>query len=140
MEEIYKRIRKINEDALAKNATDGSIYQKIGDFWFSGMDTVNIEKQGLSPLKPDFDSISAIQSVEDLVNVAAELHNKGINVLFLDQVGQDDKNSTKMIYWLWQGGLLLPNRDYYFNTDKGTIDTTEGLPGLSRKNIEASYN
>ncbi|RYZ20602.1 MAG: M13 family peptidase, partial [Sphingobacteriales bacterium] len=58
-----------------------------------------------------------------LVRVAAELHNKGINVLFADAVGQDDKNSTKMMYWIWQGGLLLPDRDYYFNTDAATVGT-----------------
>src|SRR5881394_1450406 len=50
-EDIYNRLRKINADAIAKKSPEGSTEQKIGDFWFSGMDSVTIDKQGLSPLK-----------------------------------------------------------------------------------------
>src|SRR5438552_17289772 len=51
--DIYNRLRAINEKAAAEHATSGSISQKIGDFWFSGMDSAGIEKQGLQPLRPD---------------------------------------------------------------------------------------
>src|SRR3954465_10025475 len=79
-EEIYNRLRKINEDAASKNSTSG-VEQKIGDFWYSGMDTLTIEKQGLTPLKADLDKINRVRSVNDIVNVASDFHNKGINVL-----------------------------------------------------------
>ena len=118
-EEIYNRLRKINEDAAVKNSTSG-VTQKIGDFWYSGMDTLAIEKQGLAPLKADMDKINQIQSVKDIVNIASDFHNKGINVLFNDYVAQDDKNSEVYAYQMTQGGLGMPNRDYYFNTDLRT--------------------
>lgn len=118
-EEIYNRLRKINEDASGKSATTG-VEQKIGDFWYSGMDTLSLEKQGLQPLKSDFDKIDAIKTIKDLLNIAADFHNKGIDVLFSDYVAQDDKNSNVYAYQMSQGGLGMPNRDYYFKTDART--------------------
>lgn len=116
-EEIYDRLKKVNEDAVKEKTNDGTVTQKIGDFWYSGLDTAEIEKQGLQTLQPDLESINAIKSTADIVNVAASFHKKGIRVLFTDFVGQDDKNSDLMAYQLNQGGLGMPNRDYYFNTD-----------------------
>ncbi len=119
-EEIYQRLLKVNQDAAGANASQGTITQKIGDFWFSGMDSNDIEKNGLGSLKGDLDAIAHIHTVDDIINVTAEFHNKGIRVLFSDGVAQDDKNSSQMIYVLTQGGLGLPNRDYYFKTDERT--------------------
>jgi len=125
-EEIYSRLRKVNEDASQAAGTAGAsgaagaITQKIGDFWYSGMDSADIEKQGLSPLKPGLDEIHAIGSKEDLTKVGADMHLKGIRVFFSDHVDQDDKNSAAMAFDLNQGGLGMPNRDYYFNTDART--------------------
>jgi putative endopeptidase len=121
-EDIYLRLRKINDDATAKKGAPGSIEQKIGDFWFSGMDSATIEQQGLKPLQADLDKINGITSVSDLVSVAADLHTKGLGVLFHDYVAQDDKNSEVMAFQLSQGGLGMPNRDYYFNTDERTVN------------------
>ncbi|MDB5245907.1 MAG: metalloendopeptidase [Segetibacter sp.] len=118
-EEIYARLRKINEAAADKKSTNG-VEQKIGDFWYSGMDTLSIEKQGLQPLTADFERIEKMQSVNDIVNLAAAFHKKGIAVLFSDYVSQDDKNSEVYAYQMSQGGLGMPNRDYYFNTDERT--------------------
>ncbi len=120
-EEIYARLKKINEDAVRDNAKKGTITQKIGDFWYSGMDTDNIEQSGLKPLKADLDRIDSIRGINDLVNVVADLHTKGVGVLFGDYVAQDDKNSEKMVYQLVQGGLGMPNRDYYFNADERSL-------------------
>ncbi len=120
-EEIYSRLRKINESAVTSNATPGTTDQKIGDFWFSAMDTTDIEKQGLKPLQADLEKINSINAINDLVSVAADFHNKRNNVLFSDYVGQDDKNSEVIAYQLNQGGLGMPNRDYYFDTDARTV-------------------
>ena len=119
-EDIYSRLRKINEDAAAKNAANGTVEQKIGDFWFSSMDSTAIDQQGLQPLQAALKKINDIKSKDDLISVAAEFHTKGINVFFNDYVAQDDKNSEVMAYQLGQGGLGMPNRDYYFNTDERT--------------------
>jgi putative endopeptidase len=119
-EEIYNRLLKINEEAETAHATKGTITQKIGDFWKSGMDSAANDKAGLSPLQKDLTNIEAIQSINGLVNVAALLKTKGVNCFFRDYVSQDDKNSNMMVYQLSQGGLGMPNRDYYFKTDART--------------------
>src|SRR5882724_6240484 len=61
-EDIYSRLRTINEKAQAENAAKGTISQKIGDFWSSGMDSAGIDKLKLQPLQPEFDKINAIHS------------------------------------------------------------------------------
>ena len=120
-EEIYNRLKKVNDDALQTSGAAGTITQKIGDFWYSGMDSAGIEKQGLAPLDTELGAIRAIGNKEDLTKVCADLHLKGVRVLFTDYVEQDDKNSAEMALKLAQGGLGLPNRDYYFNTDARTV-------------------
>ncbi len=120
-DEIYNRLKKINENAVAEKAADGTVSQKIGDFWQSAMDTVALDKAGLSALKDDIAKIDAIQDAAGLLTVAADLKQKGVNCLFNDYVGQDDKNSESMAYKLDQGGLGMPNRDYYFKTDDRTV-------------------
>src|SRR5579872_5934532 len=119
-EEIYNRLKKVNEDALQQQAAAGTITQKTGDFWYSAMDSADIEKQGLAPLDPELQAVRAIGSKEDLAKVCADFHLRGIRVLFSDYVAQDPKNSDKMALGLNQGGLGMPNRDYYFNTDART--------------------
>ncbi len=118
-EEIYNRLKKINEEATAKKAATG-VEQQIGDFWKSGMDSLSLEKEGLKPLQPELDKINNLKDVNGLLAVAADFHNKGINVLFSDYVAQDDKNSERYAYLMTQGGLGMPNRDYYFNSDART--------------------
>lgn len=120
-EEIYTRLRKINDDAVAKKAAEGTIDQKIGDFWKSAMDSAAIDKAGLSPLQNDINTINAITNTEQLMNVIAELHKKGVGCGFSNYVAQDDKNSEAMAVNFSQGGLGLPNRDYYFNNDERTL-------------------
>src|SRR5436305_1795656 len=62
-EENYHRLRKINEEAAAGKPAKGTIEQKVGDFWFSGMDSISIDEQQLKPLKADIDEIKAIKTV-----------------------------------------------------------------------------
>jgi len=121
-EELYLRLKNINDKAVKENAAEGTITQKIGDFWKSGMDSAAIDKLGLQPLQNELREIDIIKSPDDLIKVTADFHRKGINVLFGDYVAQDDKNSDLMAYRLDQGGLGMPNRDYYFNTDTKTVN------------------
>jgi putative endopeptidase len=120
-EEIYNRLKTVNEDAEGQKAPEGSVTQKIADFWYSSMDTTDIDKMGLTPLQSELGEIRSIASKEDLVVEAAKLQAKGIGVLFSSSVSQDDKNSAEMAFELYQGGLGMPNRDYYFNTDTRTV-------------------
>lgn len=120
---INSQIKQICEkSAKMTDAPKGSNEQKIGDFYASGMDTLQIEKVGLSPLKADLDRIKAVSNVPSLLNTIAYLHTIGANPAFSLYVGQDDKNSAKYAVFLGQGGLGLGNRDYYFNTDKETVN------------------
>lgn len=135
-EEIYTRLKKVNDDALQQQAAKGTITQKIGDFWYSGMDSADIEKQGLSPLKPELDEIRAISSKEDLIKVGADMHRKGIRVFFSDYVQQDDKNSAAMALGLHQGGLGMPSRDYYFNTDARTTAARNAYQRYQQETFE----
>ncbi|TFF40330.1 M13 family metallopeptidase [Mucilaginibacter psychrotolerans] len=120
--DLRDKLKKINEDALEASAAKGSNTQKIGDFYFSGMDSVNIEKQGLAPLKDELALIDKISDTKALVAEFAHLATIGVPNPISTYVGQDDKNSSKMMLQLYQGGIGLPNRDYYFNTDKHSVD------------------
>ena len=121
-DELRDRLKKINEDALNAKAEKGSNTQKIGDFYFSGMDTLGIEKQGLDPLKAEMDKIEQVKDVNSLVEEFAHLATIGVDQPIAAGVGQDAKNSSKNMLQLYQGGIGLPNRDYYFNTDAHSVE------------------
>jgi putative endopeptidase len=131
-DDIYKRLRTISEEAAKKNAKSGTD-QQIGDFWTSGMDTVNIEKQGIHPLDEELKKINDMQSPKDVMAQAARMHTYGVNVFFGEGVSQDEKNSEAMAYHMAQGGLGLPNRDYYFNTDERTTKIRNEYPNYLRR-------
>ncbi len=118
--ENLQRLRDISEAAAKEGAAKGSTSQKIGDFWTSAMDSTKTEQQGTKYLQPLFEKINTITDVPSFINVVSELDKVGVSALFADYVQQDDKNSEVMSYKLWQGGIGLPERDYYFNTDSST--------------------
>ncbi len=120
IEENLLRLREISEKSAAIKAEKGSSDQKIGDFWKLAMDTVKLEADGLKPLKPYLDKIDAITDIPSLLATVAEFKKMGSSTLFSDYVGQDAKNSDKMAYQLWQGGIGLPEREYYFKNDSAT--------------------
>jgi putative endopeptidase len=119
-EEIRDRLKKINEDALTANAPRGSDTQKIGDFYYSGMDSTGIEKNGILPLQEQLTLIDNARDARDILNAAAILTTVGARNIIGARVSQDDKNSEKMMVQMGQTGLGLPNRDYYFKTDART--------------------
>ncbi|MES2267991.1 MAG: M13 family metallopeptidase [Bacteroidota bacterium] len=119
-EDLRNKMLKINEDAVKANAAKGTNTQKIGDFYYSGMDTLNIEKLGLAPLKHELARIDAITDVNGLVAEFANLVTIGVRNPIGAYAGQDDRNSEKIIMQLSQSGIGLPNRDYYYKTDEHT--------------------
>lgn len=113
-----KQLKGIMEEAAAdKSVKAGSIKQKIGDFYTSGMDTVKIEKAGVKSIQAELDKIDALKTIADLQKQIAYNHAAGIPGLFNIYSAQDDKNSEQVIAQLGQGGLGLPDRDYYLATD-----------------------
>lgn len=106
-------IRGILEDAAKHPQKPNSDLQKAGDFYFSGMDVDAIERQGVTPLKSEFEAINNIKTKSDLQRVIAHLQMIGIDVLFNFGQMQDFANSKDVIGVANQGGLGLPDRDYY---------------------------
>lgn len=120
---LQERVQKIIHQMLInaakdKTATPGSIEQKVGDFYFSGMDIAMINKLGVTPLKPEFDRIEHMKTMVDLQEEIAHLHLIGVDVCFDFDNMQDFKNSEKMIGAAMQDGLSLPDRDYYLKKDE----------------------
>jgi len=106
-------------DAAAKNtsAPKGSSEQKVGDYYATCMDEAKIEAEGLKPLAPEFDRVAKIKDVKTLQEEIEHLHSMGINALFASGSTQDFKNSAEVTADVDQGGLGLPDRDYYTKTD-----------------------
>jgi len=121
IEENQKRIRTIAEKAAASNATTGTAEQMIGDFYLTAMDSSKIEQKGLEPLQSYLQKINAVTDAKSLIATVSELKKIGSHTLFSDYVIQDDKNSEVMAYKLAQGGIGLPEREYYFKTDSATV-------------------
>ena len=122
VEENLKRLRQIAEEAAKAKSANGSAEQMIGDFWAVAMDSAQIEKDELKPVQPWLDKVNAITDTKSLVATVAELKRAGSSTLFSDFVAQDDKNSDAMAYKLWQGGIGLPEREYYFKSDSTTVN------------------
>ena len=118
--EIYARLRQTSIDAAGANAAAGSNQQKIGDFWAVGLDSVKADQLGAAPIQPELDRIAAMKSVAEVPGVVAHEIPLGVNALIGPVVYQDAKNSDRVVVYLNQSGLGLPNRDYYFNTDSRT--------------------
>ena len=119
-------LKSIVEEASAKtDGPKGSIRQKVGDFYASGMDLAAIEKAGLKPLEPTLARIEALRSTEELPFLLASLHMGRFPSGFNLMVAQDAKNSTRYIPSLGQGGLGLPDRDYYLKDDAKSKEIRE---------------
>lgn len=111
---IIAHLRKILEASAAdKNAQPGSIEQKVGDLFACMMDSVKLNKDGISPLKDELDRINAISDMKSFWTDASHLMMIGPNVMFGFGVGQDAKISTKETCQAGQAGLTLPSKEYY---------------------------
>ena len=113
-----QNLRTVLEAAEKSNAQPGTNEQKIGDFYASCMDTAAIEAAGTKPLDPELARIALIKNQADLQTEVARLQRIGTGVLFRFGSSQDAKDSTQVIAIASQGGLGLPDRDYYVRDDE----------------------
>jgi putative endopeptidase len=104
--------------AANTSAAPGSNEQKIGDFYASCMDAKQIDAQGLKPIDAELAAIEAIHDTAGLINTGAKLQAQGVGVLFNFGSDQDFRDSSKVIGEAIQGGLSLPDRDYYTRDDE----------------------
>ncbi len=107
----------LDEAAAKKGAAKGSPEQMVGDLYACGMDSSAIEKAGLNALASELAAIDKMQNTTDLLNEIARETKNGMNPLWSIYVGPDDKNVSKNACNVWQGGLGLPDRDYYLKPD-----------------------
>jgi len=134
--ENQQRLRDLSEAAAKEAGAKGSASQKIGDFWTTAMDSATIEQQGTKYLQPYFDKINSITGIPSFINTVADLDKIGVSALFSSYVSQDDKKSDEMAFKLDQGGLGLPERDYYFNTDSSTTNIRKAYVAHIAKILE----
>src|ERR1035437_5936138 len=104
------------EDAKAKNRT--AVEQKIGDFYGSCMEETEVNQAGAKPMQGELDGVATLKNMKDLGPLLAKLHLAGDSALFGAGSMQDPDNSESMIVGLEQGGLGLPDRDYYLGDDQ----------------------
>ncbi len=114
---INAQIRQICERSAASDNKKGSNKQKIGDFYASGMDTSARNTIGLKAIEKELAMIAAIKDIAGLTATMAELQKIGVGNSYAFYVGKDDKNSANYIPSFYQGGLNLPERDYYINNE-----------------------
>ncbi len=115
------RLQGILDSVSKANNTAGSIEQKLGDFYASGMDTTTINQRSFDPVKPvlaRIDSISSLTSLMKFVATEARLNNTSFLAF---RVGPDNKNSKLNIAHIYQTGIGLPERDYYFKSDAPSV-------------------
>jgi putative endopeptidase len=118
-------LRDILEQASVDSSKRSAVEQKIGDYYASCMDEAAIDSNGIEPLKPELDRIAALSDRNALADEAARLHRMGVGVFFSFMSGQDFKDSNEVIAQADQGGLGLPDRDYYLKEDEKSIRTRQ---------------
>ena len=120
-DELQDQGESIEHDILEKNSANDSsrsaTEQKIGDYYASCMDESAIESAGLTPLQGEFEAIRGLKSKQELAQEIIRLHREGVTVLFSFGSDQDFKDATQVIAEADQGGMGLPDRDYYLKDD-----------------------
>jgi putative endopeptidase len=122
----------LEEAAKDAGAPKDSVTAKVGAFYRSGMDEARIEAAGIKPLQEEFDRIAAVKDAAGLVEAVARLHGHGVSAGLRFGPEPDLKDSRRMIGELHQGGLGLPDRDYYLKTDA----KTEAIRTAYREHVE----
>ena len=124
--ELSERNLRIEREILEKtsqaSASRSAIDQKIGDFYAACMDEKGIERRGAEPIKSTLADIDALRSKEQLAAEIAKLKLMGVEALFDFEAGADFKDASVNIAYFDQGGISLPDRDYYLKTDQRSLD------------------
>src|SRR5271157_3692937 len=117
-------LRDILEKAEAPG-NHSAIEIKVGDYYAACMDEATIEKKGIAPLQPEMERIAAIKSKQELIPQVANMHRNGIPALFAFYSMPDMHDSSLTIANLDQGGITLPDRDYYIKDDAKSVETRQ---------------
>ena len=126
-ENVNKQINVILTDLSKKKYQDGTNERKISDFYKLAMDSARRNKEGIAPVKPLLDAMEGAKTLDALQQVQLKYAKFGYGVPYGSYFGADDKNVTRNILSLGQGGLTLGQKDWYVNTDKATRDIREAF-------------
>lgn len=121
-DQSQKDVKAIIEEAAKGNSAEGSDEQKIGDYYASFMDRKGRDAKGIAPIQPELKAIDAIASYDDLAAYFGKANRAGVAIPFSVSVMSDFKDPTKHTLVTWQGGLGLPEREYYLATDAKMTD------------------
>jgi putative endopeptidase len=124
--ELHERNQRILKDILETSVaktTRSAVEDKIGKYYGSCMDEKGINAKGTAALKPEIDRINGLKDKAGLTEEVARLHRLGVNALFKTESTQDLKNATEVIAEVDQGGLGLPEKDYYLKSDPKSVET-----------------
>jgi endothelin-converting enzyme/putative endopeptidase len=122
---LHERNQQILRDILETSSgksTRSGVEQKIGDYYSACMDEKTIDARGIEPLKTVLDRIAALEDKKQLTGELVRLHSAGLGGMFSFTSGQDFKDASQVIAHVDQGGLGLPERDYYFKQDEKSKD------------------
>ncbi len=117
-----KKLAAILEEAAKPGGTLGEVGRQVGDYYAACMDEKSIESKGTAPIAPYLERVAAVKDKAGLLAVVAELHELGIPALFDFHSTPDPHDASRMVAEVDQGGLSLPDRDYYLKTDAKSVE------------------
>jgi putative endopeptidase len=131
-------VRSVLEDAMAarRERPANSTVAKLGRYYASCMDSARADREGVSPLKADIAAINAINTRPQLIREIAALQRNGSNALFNFFPSADPKDAEHYIVWIAQGGLGMPDRDYYTKTDAASDSLRQKYVAHVAKTLE----
>jgi putative endopeptidase len=129
---LYKILTKAAEGGAGRSPDE----QKIGDYYKACMDTDAIEAKGIAPVEPLLNEIDAVKSKDELPALMGKLQRIGVNVFFGYGEQQDFKDARKQIAFIQQGGLGLPEKDYYLRTGAKDVELREQYVAHIAKMLE----
>ena len=133
-DENLLQLRGILETAANPSADRSPVQQKIGDYYASCVDEKAVEEAGVSPLNKPLQKIDSLHSKRDLAELVGQMVDEGVLFEFGSQ--QDFRDATQVIAGLDQGGLGLPDRDYYLKTDRKSVDLRKAYVTHVQKMLE----
>ncbi len=124
-------LREILEELTKSSGAQDDDRRKLRDLYLAAMDEAKLEKQGATPLAGDLERIARINSPDELISEVGRLRTEGTGALFTFYVSQDEKQSERYAVHLRQGGLGLPEREYYL----GSTDDSKKIRGQYREHV-----
>jgi predicted metalloendopeptidase len=114
-------LHELLDEAAATPGKTGTPEAMVGDYWASGLDEAAIEHAGLDPLEELFAAIDSLEDRADLTRLMVAFRKRGVGMIFGSYVSPDFEDSSQYLLYLVQGGLGLPERDYYFRDDEHSV-------------------